>query len=305
MPHDNAANLEGSEGVFCRVRVDRVQAGARSGSSHLPEFPQFECLRNSFVRSQTPFRTYQRVSTYRNDRTKTKLFVQHACIPPWLPPCKVTAIGSDDDGLQRSELESVLGAFGDYQLLMVEIAFDFSPELGLDADSVRRRVLCGKSQLRLEGERCGEAHFGTRKSEKYVRCYFKLEVDAFRIELELHSGWLKKHNIRTLEDVHRIATLISPIHLQFVRLDWGALNQSLSRRGFPAVARELRSRNFDIRSVLRRLSTNFGVQNVHRFRRGLELNILVRKSLRVWARKWVSIGNRQTSGSGFEGSSRE
>jgi len=290
--------------TLVRVQLDRIQAVGRPRHDGLPEFPNFKRTSDRFVRPQTSLQTYRRVAAYHNPESGSAVFLQHQCACSWLQPFKITVIGCDRRGLRRTELEETSRCFDQYQLLTIELALDFSPELELDANFVRLRVLCGKSHLRSKEVHPGEAHFGTRKSEKYVRCYRKPEVDAFRIELELHSGWLKKNGIRTLNDVQRIAALISPGHLQFVRLDWGALNQSLSRRGFPAAARELRSRNFDIRSVLRRLSTNFGVQNVHRFLRGLELNVLVRKSLRVWARKWVCIGNRQNSGSGIEGSSR-
>src|SRR6267142_1394983 len=249
----------------CRVQLDRIQILARLLTGTLPNFPNFERTSDRFVRPQTSFPTYRRVAAYLNPDSGTEIYLQHECVCPWLWPVKITIVGCDRRGLRRRELEELFSCFFQYQLLTVELALDFSSELELDANFVRLRVLCGKSHLRAKEIHRGEAHFGTRKSEKYVRCYPKPAVNAFRIELELHSAWLKKYDIRTLEDLHGIATVISPAHLHFVRLDWGALKQALSRRGFPAAARELRFRNFDIRRLSRRLATNFGIQNVHRF----------------------------------------
>src|SRR4051794_2313401 len=73
-----------------------------------------------------------------------------------------------------------------------------------------------------------DLNYGSRKSGKYVRCYKKPEVGAYRVELELHSSLLRRHNISGLDDLVRLPGVVCPKHLQLVDLDWNRLQRYLA-----------------------------------------------------------------------------
>jgi hypothetical protein len=139
-------------------------------------------------------------------------------------------------------------------------------------------------------------HYGTRKSDKFVRCYYKHGLRVFRVEVELHSGLLRRNDISTLDDFIYLPDLIYPTHLQFVDLDWRRLKRYLAKnlgdesdRVITGVKRRVASLRW-----LRRYFSRKGVVNVHRFLVPLALNDEVNRALNSWAHHfkkeslWVS-----------------
>lgn len=109
--------------------------------------------------------------------------------------------------------------------------------------------------------------FGTRKSDKFVRCYQKDELGVFRVELEVHSPLLRKHSIETLDDLIHVPEIICPGHLQFVDLNWTRLRRYLSKKfgaGGAQVGAGALRRAASLLKVRRYLGKR-GVVNFHRF----------------------------------------
>jgi hypothetical protein len=129
-------------------------------------------------------------------------------------------------------------------------------------------------------------YYGSRKTDKLVRCYKKQTLGVFRVELELHSGLLR--DITTLDDFLYLPDVVYPSHFQFVALDWNRLEKHLTKnlgdKGRRVMA-GARSRSPSLPRVRRYLNRN-GVANVHRFFMPLEINEKARRALDQWARQF-------------------
>lgn len=78
-----------------------------------------------------------------------------------------------------------------------------------------------------------DLYYGSRKSDKLVRCYKKREVGAYRVEPELHSGLLRRYGIIELDDVVRLPDVLCPKQLQFVDFNWNQLARHLAKKIIP------------------------------------------------------------------------
>jgi hypothetical protein len=127
-------------------------------------------------------------------------------------------------------------------------------------------------------------HYGSRKTGKFVRCYWKKELGVDRVEVELHSRLLR--NISTLDDFLYLPGTVYPKHLQFVEFDWRRLEQHLTRRPADESRRIIagaKRRAASIRRVRRYLQEH-RVSNIHRFLAPLAMNEEVSRALDRWAR---------------------
>jgi len=252
----------------CVVKADRWQFLAYPLDQLIPpHFDGFQRLRDCFVRSQTTAMTYRRVAEDINSNTRTRLFLQYQPVLPGLAPFKGTLVPDDHSGLSRQEIWEVVRQFSRYRLLSLEIALDFNRCSGIDLDFVRRHALFGKSHPNTSRLFTRSRTYGSRKGRKRVRCYDKPELKSFRIELELHSAWLRRFHITRLDNLPELPRAIFPGHIRFVRMDWAALEMHLSRRGLDAegIIRAARDKGDSIHAVLGFLRNRVGVQNVHRF----------------------------------------
>lgn len=131
-------------------------------------------------------------------------------------------------------------------------------------------------------------YYGSRKSDKLVRCYPKPELGVFRVELELHSSPLRRHNISTLDDFVFLPDIIYPRHVQFVEPQWEQLYQYLINKfgteGSQMIA-GAEKRKSSMRS-LRRYLKRKGIPNGHRFLKPLAMNAEVVRALDKWARQF-------------------
>jgi hypothetical protein len=132
-------------------------------------------------------------------------------------------------------------------------------------------------------------YWGSRKSDKKVRCYHKEEIASYRVELELHSRLLRQEQILELEDLDELPTVIYPTHFQLVDFDWERLHRHLrsrlGRRAKHVVARA--QRKAVSLSRLRRYLRGQGVTNIHRFLVALPINEEVNRALMVWAARFA------------------
>src|SRR4029077_342983 len=101
--------------------------------------------------------------------------------------------------------------------------------------------------------------YGARQAGKLIRCYWKDEVDAFRVELELHSGWPGLPETDCL--LHETSLLEKDFRFVYVR--WRALDSYLASRGTrrgKQIAAEARLHYGSIHDLLRYLRS-VGVKN--------------------------------------------
>ena len=185
-------------------------------------------------------------------------------------------------------MSRVIEAFPRCWLRLLELATDFHPGSHVDVNYVALHALFGKCRRCLSRLFARTLRYGTRRSAKLVRCYWKAELNCFRVELELHQAWLSQHNIFTIEDFHNLPTLILPRHMRFVRLNLIALRRHLKTRGATiAHFDELASaESRSLHEVLQLLRHQLGVSNPDRFLVPLPINQKVLCSLESWARKF-------------------
>ncbi len=276
-------------GSLLNVRIDRVQTVCRAATRfRCPDIPGYAVVSDFFVPPQTSIRTYGRVRRYRNFISGTQLFLQYDPKCPWLATFKLTFIADDWRGLQRPELEKVLKQFPPYRLLTVEVAFDFSSSSEVGTGFVGRHALFGKSKPSTSGTYPNEHRFGTRRSHKFVRCYPKEELGAYRVELELHSAWLRMHHIHTLRQMRCLPNLVFPKHFRFAQIGWDLVQTTLLRWRLPdkRILRLAQLRAGRIHRVLNYLGQVVGLTNVHRFLQDMALTDEVRAEFQRWSRRW-------------------
>lgn len=134
-----------------------------------------------------------------------------------------------------------------------------------------------------------DLHFGTRKSAKWVRCYKKPELGVFRVELELHSDFLRNHQITTLADLTALPSAVYPRHARFVTVSWARLERYLKRaKGAEgqAILAGAKERAASVHQVCRYLKRH-GVSNPHRFLMPMRLNRMLIAALHRWERKFT------------------
>jgi hypothetical protein len=179
--------------------------------------------------------------------------------------------------------------------LLFELAFDFDPSSGVDDAFVLQHALFGKSRFRSDRGGPGQLRYGSRFSGKLVRCYRKDAVNAFRVEIELHSSLLpRRQRDNRLEiidsrwpEIADAAFSIVPAHLKFVKIRFGALGRHLRRRfgerGDVLLART-RARSTDsLHSALTYLRGK-GVHNPHRFLQPMtQINAALEQAIDEWA----------------------
>jgi hypothetical protein len=134
---------------FIKVRLDRVQllSWAPRGRKP-PKLKGYKVVRDSFVRCQTTTQTYARCRHYQSMTNDMKIYWQHCPQKPWLKPWKLTIVADDRSGLSYEEVEKILKHCRHYRFLIVEIAVDFCPSVGVNRGFVRQHAIFGKSRRR-------------------------------------------------------------------------------------------------------------------------------------------------------------
>ena len=75
-----------------------------------------------------------------------KIYWQYDRLKGWLMPWKITLVADDESGLSYEEVEQVLKYCRHFRFLIVEIAVDFSPSVGVDRRFIRQHAIFGKSR---------------------------------------------------------------------------------------------------------------------------------------------------------------
>lgn len=195
-------------------------------------------------------------------------------------------VADDATGLRQADVLPLLELLPDVALVLVEIAIDFPQELALGVSFVMAHMLFGKS--RYAGRKLGIVWFGTRRSAKFVRAYWKVSIRCLRIELELHSVWLRRHKIADIFDFAKLPGFIVSRHIRVSRLNWPAIHSAISRSGAnrSLALRNLRWQARDLYATLRFLRREIGLRNTHRFLIPLKTNRTILEALNAWARQW-------------------
>lgn len=237
-------------------------------------------LRNMDV----PYGAYGRALNLVNDSTKTRVVVSYRPRFRGLSLMRIATIPEDRPGLRRRELARVLRAFAPYQLVIVEMAIDFSRG-AMNAEFVRRHLKYRKCRMRRNWQYPKSAWLGAPASATFVRCYPKKEVGGFRVEAQFNRAFLKKHRIKTPRDFLRLPGFLAK-DVGFFEVNWPDLRRYAHRHlrhpgEMIRMARERRKNLVEMLKFLRSV-----IPNANRFLVPLPINKNIRKALDRFQRKW-------------------
>lgn len=228
--------------------------------------------------------SYARVRRFRSSENSSEIRVQYKPLHPWCRSLRVTLIADDATGITRAERDAVLKTCLNPSSSTIELAFDFPDGSGIDHDFVRQHARFGKSWRRHDRGGKGQLRYGDRRSPKLIRCYWKRNLDCYRIELELHSALLRRIGVSDISEFGRLYTIV-PSHFSFVTISWKRLERYLRKkfgRDAQVLLEEARTRaERSLRLALGFLRRS-GISNPHRFLVPLQLNREIKMALRKW-----------------------
>jgi hypothetical protein len=200
-------------------------------------------------------------------------------------------IAEDQQGLQFADVCAVLELLPDVRVGLVEIAWDFSPDSGVDGAFIRKHALFGKSRRGRVAEIRGYDSWGSRKGrKKFVRSYDKPEIRAQRLEVQVLAGLLEKLGISDIFDFQHLTKLL-PAHLVFAQFDEQSVIARLRNNGFSAtktihLLQKLDDHSDDLYAQCHVLHRFARMTNIRRAMLPLRENQLLEEALRDWLKKW-------------------
>jgi hypothetical protein len=280
--------------VRVNARLDRLLAvsWATSGQK-LPPIPGFKVVSDHRVRPQGDIVTYTRARELKNPISGTRVFWQYQPRPGWLRAWRIEWIAGEGKGIDAIDVLRILKRCKYFRFILAELAFDFSPTSGVDRRFVRQHAKFGKSRRCFDRGGPEQLRYGSRKSGKLVRCYWKEEVKAYRVELEFHSRLRAKRKRPQAEKNYQFIDVPSEIlpqdlgkHFRFVRIDWLSLERYIDRRfgqqGGTILQRARREARVSL-SAVNRFLRKTGVNNVHRFLTPMKINKTIDEALTTWS----------------------
>jgi hypothetical protein len=210
---------------------------------------------------------------------------------PLTTPCSVALTLHADDwlGLVPNEVSEILDSQENFKTTVMEIAFDF--QSGVNRGFLRSHALFGRSEPQPSHEHI--EHFGTR-TYKLVRAYYKPGISAFRVELEVHSRFLRQHKIGNTRSFRKLVKLLPGRHILFARLNVQKLSSRLHSMGFSIkrrneIVRTVEGMKSDLWAALYYLRREVRISNTRRFLEPLDINQVLRESLQTWAERWPAV----------------
>ena len=280
-----------------RCRLDRLRIGSwcKRGMP-VPKVKGFKVIRDIKLRwraGRPPI--YARVRELMSKHSATRAFWQYERRKAWVKQWRVTLIADDLRGITAREAWTFFKHFRFPKLLLFELALDFHPSSGVDADFVPQHAQFGKSRPRPDRGGAEQLRYGSRYSGKLVRCYWKESVNSYRVEVELHSCLLprpRRNNLREIIDsrwpeIGNAAFSIVPGHCRFVKLRFNALGRHLRQRfgerGDLLLEHTRALSTQSLHSALGYLRRK-GIHNPHRFLQPLtRINAAIEEAIDAWA----------------------
>jgi hypothetical protein len=286
------AGDDSARSPLCTVRHDRLEFSSTFGLKPptLSGFVPAKIKPYVLLRRINSSPAYTQLTRLYNPSSGTSASIRFRPTGTLLAPLKTTLIANDATGLTAPELREIVEAFdGKHRITSAEFAFDFHPNAGIDVSFVRRFGLFGKSRPKKDPQFPNQQRYGSRKSRRFVRCYWKKELGIFRVEVQISSRWYRESN-KCDRTMWGLAALpIFPNDLFFARFDWEALDTFLTRFGprYRIVFDEAKKRSGSIHKLLHYLRVEAGIGTADRFLRPLKINIEIARAWRSWARDFT------------------
>jgi hypothetical protein len=284
------------EQVRCIAKLDRfVLTAVALVIQELSAIPGYRAIRTKRVWGQL----YREVTRIYGTSSIRQVIVESAPNVGWVPKYRITIVPRDSSGLLFNDLRFILELIPRFKIVLMEIALDFPIQSLLDLPYIRRHLLFGKTWLR-SGTNALYERYGSAGSRTIVRCYVKFELSTFRIELQLHARFLRRHSINHTSDFAKLAQILPTRHIYFAELDSAKLRKQLlrtvpSRTRRNEILKAVAARKTSLWATLRYLRGTAKLTNVRRFLIPLvSINNIVSDALAAWALQWSSSANRLT-----------
>ena len=270
----------------CVVRADRTLIGCdHVEREQLKKHPDWHCYYDWPVTREDPeaFLAYGKVAHFRSTKNGGTFALYYERQAKNLDKFRIDLSPDDTLGQQLNEMSSILENATKPRFARLEIATDFGLGSIVDGPYVRRHFISGKCTPE------GANAWGRRNGTKFIRSYFKKQIGAHRLEVQLNWRFLRKHHIDTIFDLPRLAVLLPRRHIWFARLDEQRvierLRQTLSAKETLRILRRV-NREPDLWSQLQVLRTEADLKNTRRLLVSLRTNQLVREAFKEWATQW-------------------
>lgn len=209
----------------------------------------------------------------------------------WFPHFRITIIPRDETGLRYYDLRSLLEVLSNFELRVVEIAWDFPSGCVVDLDYVRRFGLFGSTWMQPGSNPYHDKWGGV--GSKIVRAYVKWNIFQFRIELELHVRLLRESGISDPYGFRKLVAALVPHHIDFAQLDEVKLVHALRLGGMRlderrAVLQRVKQKvQVSLWDALRYLRQKAHLRNVQRLLVPIpEMNRAIREALERLVAQW-------------------
>lgn len=233
---------------------------------------------------------YAQAQWFRRLDSKMRFCLYSRPVHGYLAQYKVVLYADDRTGLLPSEVFGVLEVMPITRMLMLELAFDFSIATGVNSDFVLGWTLFGKSQRDLSMQNAWGDWWGTRKSGKRVKSYFKHQVWGQRVEFRMRRKFLALHGIRDVFDFWKFRALLPERHFLFATIDEQKLIVQLrrTRRAVETlrILRELNARDRDLTAQMNFLRRDVRLKNTRRLLIPHPLNRVVQRALGEFTAMW-------------------
>jgi hypothetical protein len=216
-------------------------------------------------------------------------WVEYAPTNGWTAQFRITLVPKS--GFSRGDLETILSRLPNFKLLKLEVALDFPLKSEVDGAYVGMTAIFGKSQAGSVGSNPMYSSWGTRVGRKFIRSYARPETNVYRVELELHSQFLRAHKITGSYDFPQLVELLVKRHIAFLRLDQAKLARRLARLGLSQkrqrnVLGQVSDKEENLGAVLRYLRRRVRLTNVRRLCVPDQIDPVVKRAARRWIREW-------------------
>ena len=276
----------------CVTKMDRLQLlCAKDPRPLLATVPFLRSVRSHQLRAPKngAFQAYGRTHWFEHRHSGMKVNVEFDRQKGYLSPFRLTLYADDWMGLVPDEVSEILDGQENFKTTLIEIAFDF--QSGVNRSFLRSHALFGRSKPQPSHEHI--EHFGAR-TYKLVRAYYKPGISAFRVEVEVHSRFLRQHRIGNTHSFRELVGLLPGRHILFARLNPQKLSSRLHSMGFSIkrrneIVRTVEGMKSDLWAALHYLRREVRMANTRRLLEPLDTNQVVRESLRTWAERWPLI----------------
>jgi hypothetical protein len=275
--------------LTCDCKIDRVVVTASDVSlDAIAGIPGYERKKPRPLWGQS-----YRVATPINGSGSVRhVVIESERTKPCFPRYRIVIEPRDDSGLQAQDLTLILGLLTAPKIQLAEVAFDFPFGSVVDTEFVENHGVFGKSNPRRVGRIPAYDSWGSRKSAKLVKSYFKAEISAHRVELEVHAPDLRRYGINDAFGFQKFAKILPGHHIFFGKLNHPALVRQLVRDGFSpeqirAIRNKVRNLEWNLSAALSYLRKDVGLTNVRRILTPLnDVNLVVRQGLEKCLAQW-------------------